>query len=105
MSSYEKTLASLNEIKTINSHLAGLGKIKAKSEDASLNSLLDAVVLELQRLYVSSKHKSLRFSIEPAGKREVERLVKYCRTAIGTKKPEWQILAERHGWTPPKSGS
>jgi hypothetical protein len=23
-----------------------------------------------------------------------------CKQATGTKKPEWQILAERNGWSP-----
>ncbi|MBU2852397.1 hypothetical protein [Acidithiobacillus ferrivorans] len=103
MSSYEKTLKSLKEIKSISSHLTALGKVKVASEDTSLNQAIDSLVRELQHAHANSKHKSTPTSLENATAPEAKALLQYCIRAIGSKKPEWQILAERHGWTPPKA--
>lgn len=103
MSSYEKTLSSLKEIKTAASHLTALGKIRATSEDTNLVRAIDALVRELQSSHARSTSKSTPFSLEAATAPEAINLIKYCKQAIGNKKPEWQILAERNGWTPPKA--
>ena len=103
MSSYEKTLKSLKEIKTFSSHLTALGKIKAVSEDTSLKQAIDALVRELQYAHATSKKKSTPTSLENATVPEAKALLQYCQRAIGSKKPEWQIIAERHNWVPPKA--
>lgn len=102
MSCYEKTLKSLKEVKTFSSHITALGKILNSSEDTSLNQLLEFLIKELQLSHLKSKNKSTPLSLEKATATEVTRLIEYCKLAVGSKKPEWQILAERHGWTPPK---
>ena len=43
MSSYEKTLSSLKEIKTAASHLTALGKVRATTEDKNLIQAIDAL--------------------------------------------------------------
>jgi hypothetical protein len=103
MSSYEKTLSSLKEIKTAASHLTALGKIRATSEDKNLIQAIDALVRELQVSHARSKTKSTPFSLETTTAPEALNLIRYCKQAIASKKPEWQILAERNGWTPPKA--
>jgi hypothetical protein len=103
MSSYEKTLSSLKEIKTVTAHLTALGKVRAASEDKNLIQAIDALVRELQSSRARSKNKSTPFSLEAATVPEAVNLIRYCKQAIGSKKPEWQILAERNGWTPPKA--
>lgn len=103
MSLYEKTLKSLKEIKSISSHLTALGKVKAASADTLLNQAIDSLVRELQHAHANSRHKSTPTSLENATAPEAKALLEYCIRAIGSKKPEWQILAERHGWTPPKA--
>jgi hypothetical protein len=100
MSIYQKTLNSLMEVKTMSSHMAALGKIKVPSEDTALNQLIEAVIRELQIEYATRKSKSTPVSLDKATAPEFKRLVEYCQRAIGSKKPEWQILAERHGWAP-----
>lgn len=102
MSYYEKTLSSLSEVKTVSSHMSALGKIRNATEDMSSKQLIDAVINELQRLHLHSKSKSTPLSLEKATASEVVNLITYCKAAVGSKKPEWQILAERNGWTPPK---
>lgn len=103
MSVYDKTIRSLTEIKTISSHMVALGKIRAASEDDSLNFAIDALVRELQYAHANSKIKSTPTSLASGTSQEVKAIIGYCKRAIGTRKPEWQIMAERNGWAPPKT--
>ena len=32
-------------------------------------------------------------------------LINYCEQMVMSEKPEWQIMAERNGWTPPNNWS
>jgi len=101
MNSYEETIKSLTEVKTIASHLTAFGKIRAKSEDEFLIQLIENLIRELQSVHVNNKKKSTPISLDKSSALEVVNLIKYCKKAIGSKKHEWQILAERNGWTPP----
>jgi hypothetical protein len=103
MSYYKKALDSLKEIKTISAHMTALGKIRASTEDTNLIRAIDDLVHELQEVHTKSKSKSTPLSLDTAKNSKAKALVQYCSNAIGTKKPEWQILAERHGWVPPKA--
>ena len=103
MSTYEKTIKSMSEVKTMSSHLTSLGKIKIASEDGRLNSAIENLIRELQYAHANSKHKSTPISLASGSSQEIQAIINYCKSAIGTKKPEWQILAERNGWTPPKA--
>ncbi|MCG3694128.1 hypothetical protein [Aliarcobacter butzleri] len=104
MNTYEKTLQSLCEIKSVSSHLKSLGKIKVETEDTLLKQKLDNVIKELQAVYTNSnnKNKSLPISLEKGKSSAFQELIKYTKQLIGYKKPEWQILAERNGWQPSK---
>jgi hypothetical protein len=82
--------------------MTALGKILNSSEDTSLNKLIEIIIKELQLSHLKSKNKSTPLSLEKSTATEVTQLIEYCNLAVGCKKPEWQILAERHGWTPPK---
>ena len=102
MTAYEETVKSLSETKTLASHIKGLGKIKISTEDASLIKALEALLIQLQADHSNKriKNKSTPISIEKSNIREVNVLLAYCNKAIVTKKPEWQILAERNNWKP-----
>jgi len=103
MSVYGETIRTVTEVKTLGAHLTSLGKIMASSEDAQLAQLIANVVFSLQFQFQHSTAKStptsLMFHPVPA---TVE-LVNFCKYQNRLKKPEWQILAESHGWTPPRS--
>ena len=103
MSTYKKTLKSLTEEKTLAAHITSLGKIKSASEDERLNSAISDLIRELQYEHANGKHKSTPVAISSGSSSEVQAIINYCKRAIGSQKPEWQILAERHGWTPPAS--
>ncbi len=102
MSAYEDVVKISKEFKTLSALITALGKVKAKTEDAALIQGLDMLILRMQNTLINSKDKSIPVSLEHSSLRGVKSLLAYCQKAIGTKKPEWQILAERNGWQPPK---
>lgn len=102
MSAYEDVINISAEFKTIPSLITVLGKVRAKTEDTNLISLIDTLVRELQGAHAKSKTKSMPVCMEKFSADEAVRLINYCTRAIGSKKAEWQIIAERNNWTPPK---
>ncbi|HEY8939439.1 MAG TPA: hypothetical protein VIM59_04590 [Cellvibrio sp.] len=99
---YEKTISELKEIRTIASHLTNLGKVMNKTEDEKLKTLVGNVITSLQRAHANPKvkGKSTPGSLYNANDISIKRLIQYCEDYITIKKPEWQVLAERHGWAP-----
>ncbi|MCZ8164981.1 hypothetical protein [Silanimonas sp.] len=107
MNSYEKTLITVAEVKTINAHMVSLGKIRATSEDQELGFYIASLVLHLQQQQQQlgqMRQKSIPTSLTFYPTYEVSRLVQYCQYQLASSKPEWQILAERHGWIRPGQG-
>lgn len=102
-STYEKTVSTLSAHKTIAKHISDLDKVKEKSEDDKLNQELHSLILELQSVHGRLKNKSAISALSDGSSKEVKAIIQYCKNHITSKKPEWQILAERYGWTPPKS--
>lgn len=105
MSNYDKTIKTATEVKTISGHMISLGKIRATSEDEELNFYIEALVLALQFHHQKSKAKSTPTSLTFNPLQETIRLLDYCDYHNQSKKPEWQVLAERNGWSRPRSGS
>lgn len=104
MNSYEKTLITVAEVKTINAHMVALGKIRATSEDQELGHYIASLVMSLQFFLAQAKQKSIPTSLTFQPTFETARLVQYCQFQLASSKPEWQILAERHGWIRPGQG-
>ncbi|MNJ50293.1 hypothetical protein D3C77_455600 [compost metagenome] len=103
MTIYEETLEALKTFKTPKAHITSLGKILNKAEDQSLKKSINTVVQQLT-IFASKSKSSTPISL--VQKNEVEavvNLVKYLMPFIRTKQPEWQVIALREGWTPPKS--
>jgi len=100
MSSYEDVLESLAEFRTLAAHITALGKLRLETEDDKLVKGIEAVISQLQIAHTRVKSKSTPVSVEKSNIQAANALVAYCKQAIGTKKPEWQILAERNGWGP-----
>lgn len=61
------------------------------------------VAYDLQRRHMDSYNKSTPVSLERWNNQIVQNLIQYCNYMIGEKKPEWQVLAEQHGWIPPQN--
>ncbi|WP_156880511.1 hypothetical protein [Thermomonas fusca] len=100
MNSYERTVRTINEVKTLKSHMESLGKILATSEDDHLRALIAQVVFALQHQLQHSTSKSIPTSLMFYPIPQTIQLLDYCKFQNQQKKPEWQVLAERNGWTP-----
>lgn len=100
MSNYEKALESISEFKTLASHITALGKLRFKTEDKRLEKVIEQVISQLQIAHSRVKNKSTPLSVEKANIDAANDLANYCRQMVGTRKPEWQIIAERNGWGP-----
>jgi hypothetical protein len=103
---YDKTMIALNEIRSFAAHATSLGRIAARTEDEQLQALLETLISALRAAAMHAKRKNVRAVPGKLVGAEallppVAPLRMYCQRMIGDKKPEWQVLAERHGWTPP----
>lgn len=99
---YEKIISELKDLKSVASHITSLGKIMNKTEDTRLQKLLAEVIRELQHMHIRPdfKYKSTPLNLINGKSNTIRELINYCMTFITVQKPEWQVLAERHGWAP-----
>lgn len=102
MSNYEKTIRSITEVKILTSHMTSLGKLMAITEDNHLRNLIAHVVQALQYQYENSTSKKTPTSLMFFPIPQTMQLHDYCRQQNRLKKPEWQVVAETEGWTPPR---
>ena len=101
---YQETIDSLKKTQTAVQHITGLGKILASTEDPQLKRLVNAVYSSLQRAHQNAKSgKSTPDNLYNNPNNTVRALIAYCESHIQAGKPEWQVMAEKHGWTPPAS--
>lgn len=79
-------------------------KIKLSTEDEKVHEYIDNLIMHIneakrrhyKRLYMSSSEELKK--IEELN----NEIAEYCDNMLSSDKPEWMILAERNGWTPPK---
>lgn len=100
MNSYNEIINILSNFKTLSSSIAALGKARVKTEDIQLKNYIDRLFSELQSVHTRSKNKPTPVCLEKSTINEVKILLQYCKNAVSTQKPEWQILAEHNGWAP-----
>jgi len=105
MSYYEKTIRTVTEVKSLTSHMTSLGRLMALSEDGHLCYLIASVVQGLRYQYEHSTAKATPTSLMFFPMQQTIQLVEYCKYQTRMKKPEWQVLAEQNGWTPPQLSS
>lgn len=103
MNSYEKILKIAKDMKPLKSHITAIGKIRGTTEDKVLVVKIDSAVKAMTRvlsLPLSLPGKNKTMVLENAPDKNIHSLIEYCEMNIPGKKPEWQILAEKNGWTP-----
>ncbi|MGE8453642.1 MAG: hypothetical protein ACN6OP_24155 [Pseudomonadales bacterium] len=102
MTIYEETIAALKDPRTLASHITNLGKLMNKTEDPQLKTLLERVISSLQTAHANPKTfgRSTPRSLYKEASDRVKSVIQYCERLIVAQKPEWQLLAERHGWGP-----
>jgi len=96
---YVETVEALTTLATMTSIRNKLNKVRARTEDQRLATLLDTAIrlLDTSSLRVPYTLKLTR--------PQYGDLHAYCKTVIESVKPQWQILAERHGWIPEKNNT
>nr|WP_086941006.1 hypothetical protein [Thaumasiovibrio occultus] len=101
---YDETIAALKEMNTIANHITSLGRVMNITNDKDLHARLDKVIKLLQRMHVNPRFKYRSTPVNLIGSQNptVKDLSKYCIERASAKKPEWQVVAERHGWGPAK---
>lgn len=104
MEIYEETLKQMLTVVTLSSHMKSLSQINIKVQDDALKKLINAVIHDLQSVYVNprNKKKSLPIALVNAQQGPLFNLKKYCEKMLVNRKPEWQVEAERQGWSPPQ---
>ena len=102
MSIYSNTIKSIIEYRTLGGHLSALGKIMASTEDGHLYGLIQNAASSLQYQMQHSIGRQIPISLMSFPGPPVVQLVEYCKHQKQAKKEEWQVLAERHGWSPPE---
>jgi len=100
---YQETINSLKSLETVATHIKKLGVILNKTEDSKLQMLIQNTVTLLQNSHANPnvKGKSTPGNLYNAPQAPIRALIQYCEQFIKMNKPEWQVLAERNGWTPP----
>lgn len=106
MTVYQKVLIELDKSGTYKSQYNSLVKLKYLTEDKKLRDLIDAwlVVLSDAESYRVRKLFNHLTELLNTNMYVKQGLRDYCNDAILSKKPEWQILAERYGWRPSSKG-
>lgn len=98
---YEAVLGVLVEHGTLSSFINKLNKVSIATEDDELRKAITPVVWNLEKSLQSfpNNKKSAKLTLTPSSDLPpFKTLARYCLECIQSKKPQWQIIAERHGW-------
>lgn len=96
---YKLTIEALMTRGTLAAFSNRLTKIWVAAEDPVLKKSLGFILREIDKSIKAVRGKAGQ--IIPAEDPDCMKIVDYCQKVISSKKPEWQIVAEQHGWTPP----
>lgn len=96
---YKESRDTLNNHDSLTTHIKYFGEIVSLTEDQKLINLIEPLIEEMQQnvLDPSVKNKSLPIQLSKSPAKSVKYLLEYCDHCRGEAKPEWQIMAERHG--------
>jgi hypothetical protein len=100
---YQSVLGALVDYGTLASIINKLNRVLIATEDTDLKKLIEPVITRADKVLrdLPISKKSVRASLRQQLKVEPYKSVtEYCQTCIGSTKPQWQIIAEQHGWGP-----
>lgn len=101
---YQETIDSLKQSQTAANHINALSKILMSTEDPQLKRLVNAVYDTVRQAHAkATSGKSTPGHLYNDPHYATRNLIAYCESHIQAGKPEWQVMAEKHGWTPPAS--
>lgn len=100
---YQQVIEACTSIASLSQFQNKLNKVFVATEDPTLKKLLLPVVAKLNETFrnssssAASRKAQLNMLVEP-----YKSLHYYCNRCIQEAKPQWQVIAEKHGWAPPK---
>ena len=100
---YQSVLGALVDYGTLASIINKLNRVLIATEDTDLKKLIKPVVVRVDKVLrdLPSGKKSVKASLRQQLKvQPFKSVVEYCQKCIGSTKPQWQIIAEHHGWGP-----
>ena len=100
---YQSVLGALVDYGTLASIINKLNKVLIATEDSHLQKLIEPVVARVDKVLrdLPGGKKSVKASLRQQLKVEpFKSVVEYCQKCISSTKPQWQIIAEHHGWGP-----
>ena len=100
---YQSVLGILVDYGTLPAIINKLNRVLITTEDNDLKNLIEPVVARVDKALrdLPGGKKNMRASLRQQLTVEpFKSVVEYCQRCIGSTKPQWQIIAERHGWGP-----
>ena len=100
---YQSVLGVLVDYGTLPSIINKLNRVLIATEDTELKKLIEPVVARVDKVLRDLPHgkQSVRASLRPQLKVEpFKSALEYCQKCTSSTKPQWQIIAEHHGWGP-----
>lgn len=99
---YQKVIEACTGLATVSSIQNKLNSIASSTEDAVLKRLLATAIGHLEQTYRAALSRKIHNQKSNASLQvsPFKELAAYCKDRISEKKPQWQVLAERHNWGP-----
>ena len=100
---YQSVLGVLVDYGTLPSIINKLNRVLIATEDPDLKKLIEPVVARVDKALrdLPNGKKSVKASLRQQLKVDpFKSVVEYCQKCIDLTKPQWQIIAEHHGWAP-----
>jgi len=100
---YQSVLGALVDYGTLAAMINKLNRVLIATEDADLKKLIEPVITRVEKVLRDLPHgkQSMKTSLRQQLKVEpFKSVAEYCQQCIGSTKPQWQIVAEHHGWGP-----
>jgi hypothetical protein len=98
---YSKVIEACTSLATIASIQNKLNKIFISTDDSTLHSFQKPVLdnlVQAQRTAASRKISGQKVQCN-LSQPPFKALADYCKVCVLSKKPQWQIIAEQHGWS------
>lgn len=99
---YQAVLQALLTASTTHKALVDkLNKVSTTTEDVKLKQALEHLVTELREETRNLSPRASKSFTPNIREPEVGSLVEYSKRCLASLKPQWQIIAEQHGWKAP----
>lgn len=96
---YQAVLTALLDQSTVTALINKLNKVVVATEDMTLRKGLWQVLQVLNQAATLQTKKSSVGAVRLDDPR-YKPLADYCQISINSIKPQWQVIAEQHGWGP-----